>query len=581
MSRREREIAAGPELPPALLRGILDSALDAVIALDADGRIVLFNAAAGALFGRAATSVLGKPLLVLVAEGHRTACAAQLQALCEGQAASGGRRQYLLAQHANGGTFPVEMSFARVPAGSTPLLSVIVRNLADRDPEEQRLLQLGLRYLDSHDAATGLANRSLLLERMEPALREADRQAGTLALVTLDLPEFAVDRQLGQDGADALLGDVARRLRRLVPDPDLLARLGPGRFACVLAGVGDPAELAHRTSQILDELQALPFFVGERSLEVSARAGIALFPVDGADAPSLLHSAERAQRSGGAAGRVSFCQPEMNVRVAEELAVEARLRAALENNEFVLHYQPKVDSGSRRLAGFEALIRWNDPVRGQVPPSEFIPLLEETGLIVQVSRWAVRRALSDHADWSRQGLHPPRIAVNVSAIELRRPDFIEALRENLRGTLADALDLEITESILMDNVGEIIPKLLALRSMGIHVAIDDFGTGYSSLSYLGRLPLSTVKIDLSFIRDMTTDPDSMTIVSTIISLAHSLGLRVVAEGVEQEEQARYLTLLRCDELQGYLFGRPASAAQTALLLSQSADPDALSIAQAG
>jgi EAL domain-containing protein (putative c-di-GMP-specific phosphodiesterase class I) len=247
----------------------------------------------------------------------------------------------------------------------------------------------------------------------------------------------------------------------------------------------------------------------------------------------------------------------MTERIAEKLSLESKLRQALEKEEFVLHYQPKVDLQTRAIVGVEALIRWQSPERGLVPPLQFIPLLEETGLIQQVGSWALRRASLDHRAWAEQGLKAPRVAVNVSPIQLRQRNFVEVIEQAIMEGLAPtAIDLEITESLIMEDIQGNIEKLNAVRALGVNIAIDDFGTGYSSLGYLAKLPVQALKIDRSFINTMSKDPNAMTLVSTIISLAHSLRLKVIAEGVETEEQANFLRLLRCDEMQGYLFSKP-------------------------
>jgi EAL domain-containing protein (putative c-di-GMP-specific phosphodiesterase class I) len=257
----------------------------------------------------------------------------------------------------------------------------------------------------------------------------------------------------------------------------------------------------------------------------------------------------------------------MTERVAGKLSLENKLRHALENNEFVLHYQPKVDLETRRIVGVEALMRWQSPDLGLVPPLRFIPLLEETGMILDVGAWALRRAALDHQQWLRQNLVAPRIAVNVSAIQLRHRDFVAVVKEALReGVDPPAVDIEITESVIMGDLAATVDKLRAVRDMGLDIAIDDFGTGYSSLGYLSKLPVHSLKIDRSFIIAMGDDPDTMTLVSTIISLAHSLRLKVCAEGVETEEQAKFLRLLRCDEMQGYLISRPVPEGDLRALL---------------
>jgi EAL domain-containing protein (putative c-di-GMP-specific phosphodiesterase class I) len=308
-------------------------------------------------------------------------------------------------------------------------------------------------------------------------------------------------------------------------------------------------------------VQGQPFMVGGTELRVTLTSGIAMFPNDGAVADALFKNAEAALKKAKAAGeRYLFYTQKMTERVAEKLSLENKLRQAIENEEFVLHYQPKVDLGTRAIVGLEALIRWQSRELGLVAPLRFIPLLEETGMILQVGVWALNRAMLDHRRWSEQGLKPPRVAVNVSAIQLRQRDFMHVVEQVVSAGLAPtALDLEITESLIMEDIQGNIAKLKAVRDLGVNIAIDDFGTGYSSLSYQAKLPVSTLKIDRSFIGDLE-DPDATSLVSTIISLARTLRLRVVAEGVETEKQAKLLWLLRCDEAQGYLFSKPVPAA---------------------
>jgi diguanylate cyclase len=255
---------------------------------------------------------------------------------------------------------------------------------------------------------------------------------------------------------------------------------------------------------------------------------------------------------------------------SEKLALESKLRRALENEEFVLHYQPKVDLETRRMTGVEALIRWQDPATGLVPPAQFIPLMEETGLIANVGTWVLQQACQDRSRWLERGFNAPRVAVNVSTLQLRRNDFVRIVKNVLRVAGSEAgIDIEVTESLIMQDVTDNIAKLEAIRDLGVRIAIDDFGTGYSSLGYLAKLPVETLKIDRSFIVSMLDDPSAMTLVSTIISLAHALRLEVVAEGVESEEQAKILRLVRCDQMQGYLISKPLSFADMSTYLARS------------
>jgi diguanylate cyclase (GGDEF)-like protein/PAS domain S-box-containing protein len=424
-------------------------------------------------------------------------------------------------------------------------------------------------YLAYYDVLTGLSNRTLFHDRLAQAVIASGRENSMLALVIFNLVRLrAVNESFGERAGDLVLRQVAERLKRLAHDPARVARLGGDLFAVMIPGVRDPAHvsqlLGERQFRIFDE----PFLYEGQELAVSARAGVALFPNDGNSADSLLHNAESALNQARLSGeQLLFYSADVNARVAERLALESRLRRAVERQEFELYFQPKFDLHSRHTVGLEALLRWNDPDNGLIPPVQFIHLLEETGLILEVGRWAMHEAVALRRRWREEKLPAPRIAVNISAIQLKHKNFVAEVEEALRGAGSDiGLDLEITESMLMENVSEGVEKLRAIRDMGVQIAIDDFGTGYSSLAYISRLPVNALKIDRSFIQGMTEDPDKTSIVSTIISLGHALRLEVVAEGVETEQQSQLLRLLRCDQIQGYLISRPISAANMEMRL---------------
>jgi EAL domain-containing protein (putative c-di-GMP-specific phosphodiesterase class I) len=336
----------------------------------------------------------------------------------------------------------------------------------------------------------------------------------------------------------------------------------------VMPGLAGAEQIARRNEQRFAQVFGAPFEIGTAKLHVSARIGVAIFPDHAVDAEALLRNAEAALKKAKTAGeRYLFYTEDMTARMVERLALENKLRAALENDEFVLHYQPKYEVDGDTIAGLEALIRWQSPDLGLVPPLEFVPLLEETGLIIEVGAWALRRAAFDHRAWLEAKVAAPRVAVNVSAIQLRQRDFVQRVaREIGAGSVPAGIDLEITESVVMADIEASIEKLSALRRLGVGIAIDDFGTGYSSLFYLARLPAQALKIDRSFVATLG-DPTTLKLVETIISLAHSLGLEVIAEGVETQEQANTLRRLRCDQLQGYLFSRPLAAKQVAALFA--------------
>jgi diguanylate cyclase (GGDEF)-like protein len=378
-----------------------------------------------------------------------------------------------------------------------------------------------------------------------------------------DLERFRnINDSLGQAAGDALLQQVAAWLLEQWGGASLLARIDTDHFAVLLPQVAQAEDVARVLGRALDALASHLFRLDAAELRIAAKVGAALYPDDGDGADTLFKHAEAALKKAKASGeRYLFYTGTMTGAVAEKLALETQLRHALDNEEFVLHYQPKVELASGRVVGAEALIRWNDPRTGLVPPGRFIPILEETGLISEVGRWALRQALADYLRWRAAGLDAVRIAVNVSALQLRNRGFIAEVGQAL-AVHADAprgLELEITESMIMDDVQQVIASLQAIRAMGVTVAIDDFGTGFSSLGYLAKLPVDSVKIDRSFVVEMNQHPEGLTLVSTIIKLAHSLQLKVVAEGVETEEQSRMLHLLMCDQMQGFLFSRPVPA----------------------
>ncbi len=415
-----------------------------------------------------------------------------------------------------------------------------------------------LNYLAYYDPLTGLANRSLFLERMDLHLQGASRERRKLAVLILNVDRFkTINDSLGRRAGDVLLKQIAERCSRGFGESSLLARFGADHFAMVMLGLRGDEEIGRRIDSCLAECFGMPFRLGDQDLRVSAKVGVAVFPGDGEDAETLLRNAEAAVKEAKQSGeRYLFYAHEMTTRVAESLALENKLRRALDAQEFVLHYQPKVDLATRRIVGAEALIRWQSPGNGLVPPAKFIPLLEETGLILEVGAWAMRRAIEDHRRLVARAADAPVISVNVSSIQLGRADFVDTVRGALeRGGERAPLELEITESMIMQDIQGNIAKLKTIRDLGVSIAIDDFGTGYSSLGYLAKLPVQTVKIDRSFIITMLSDPDVMTVVSTIISLAHSMRLRVVAEGVDSDAQAETLRLLGCDEMQGFLFSR--------------------------
>ena len=414
--------------------------------------------------------------------------------------------------------------------------------------------------LVNYDTLTGLANRRSFLERVTQHMLSASNAGHKMAVFLVDLERFKkLNDSLGRSAGDALLKQVAEWLAQNAENANLVARLDADHFAAVLPKVMYESNVARALEKTSAAFMKHEFRLNDAVYRMAAKIGVAVYPDDGTDADTLINNAEAALKKAKVSrDRYLFYAQKMTETVAMSLGIENRLRRALEREEFVLHYQPKVNIVSGKLTGAEALIRWNDPVSGLTLPGRFIPILEETGLIHDVGRWALHKAMQDYQRWRHDGLSAVRIAVNVSPLQLRSKNFVAEIRQAV-GVAADAaagLQLEITESVIMQDINHSIGSLLAIRALGVTIAIDDFGTGFSSLNYLAKIPVDTLKIDRSFVIEMASATGGLTLVSVIINLAHALKLNTVAEGVETEEQLRQLRLLGCDEMQGYLFGRP-------------------------
>ena len=420
-----------------------------------------------------------------------------------------------------------------------------------------------LDYLAFYDVLTGLPNRRLFLERVALHIRIAATSGHKCALFVVDLERFKnINDSLGRAAGDKLLNLVAAWIKQRVVDSSLLARVGADQFAVVLPVVRPDGDLLRFIEAALADFGAQAFRLDDAVLRIGGKIGAAIFPDDGVDADTLFTNAEAAlKRAKRTSEPYLFYAQNMTQTVARTLTLENRLRSALDKEEFVLHYQPKINLVSGLLTGAEALIRWNDPQTGLVPPGDFIPILEETGLIYDVGRWALRKAIAQSLRWQAAGLQTVRVAVNVSPLQLRRRDFISEIEHAVGShpNAAASLEIEITENVIMADIKHSIACLQAIRAMDVKIAIDDFGTGFSSLSYLSKLPVDTLKIDRSFVVEMSDGPDGLALVSTVINLAHAMRLNVVAEGVETEEQSRLLRLLRCDEMQGFLLSKALPA----------------------
>ena len=438
------------------------------------------------------------------------------------------------------------------------LLTELAGNVAFAIDHLER--QERLDRLSNYDTLTGLANRRLFLERVAQYMLSAADAGHKMAVFVIDLERFKkLNDSLGRPAGDALLKQVAGWLAQNAENVNLVARLDADHFAVVLPKVMYESNVARALEKTIAAFMKHEFSLNDAVYRLAAKIGVAVFPDDGINADTLFNNAEAAlKKAKSSRDRYLFYAQKMTETVALSLGIENRLRRALEREEFVLHYQPKISIASGRLTGAEALIRWNDPVSGLALPGRFIPILEETGLIHDVGRWALAKAIEDYQRWRNDGLEAVRIAVNVSPLQLRNPNFVAEIRQaiSVAADAAAGLQLEITESVIMQDVNHSIDSLLAIRALGVTIAIDDFGTGFSSLNYLAKLPVDTLKIDRSFVIEMVSATGGMTLVSVIINLAHALELNTVAEGVETDEQLRQLRSLGCDEMQGYLFGKP-------------------------
>jgi diguanylate cyclase (GGDEF)-like protein/PAS domain S-box-containing protein len=426
---------------------------------------------------------------------------------------------------------------------------------------ERKTYDAKIHFQATHDPLTGLPNRTLLYDRMEQAMLEAGNEGSMAALIVLDLDQFKyINDSLGHGVGDELLKAVAQRLRACVGTDDTVARQGGDEFVLILANQRDMLGITQTIHGVLQAV-AEPWMTNGLELQITCSIGVSVFPADGHEVDVLLRNADSAMYKAKQLGRNTsqYFSEEMNTRVTDRLEMLTHLRRALVADEFMLHYQPKIQAQGGAMIGMEALIRWRRADGKMVSPANFIPLAEETGLILSIGEWTLQTACAQNVAWQRAGLPPMAVSVNLSPLQLERGNIVDVVARVLKNTGLDPsfLELEITESVVMQNVAQSLIVLRQLKDLGVKLSIDDFGTGYSSLSYLKQLPVDTLKIDQAFVRDIAIDSDDAAIVQAVISLGHILNLNVLAEGVETQEQYQFLMDNGCDEVQGYFFGRPS------------------------
>ncbi|HMY50771.1 MAG TPA: EAL domain-containing protein [Rhodocyclaceae bacterium] len=535
---------------------VLAATREAIMITDHDNRIISVNPAFTQLTGYQPEEVIGQGPQLLSAQRHSIAFYSQLWDALAGDDHWSGE---VWNRRKNGNYFPqwLSLSAVRDPAGKLLHYVAIFSDLSDRKAAEARI-----EFLAHHDALTCLPNRLLLKERAQQCFVQAERNRAKPALLFLDLDRFKdIIDSLGHPIGDRLLQAVAERLRSATRESDLVGRLGGDEFLVLLNGIRDTEDIAPVVEKIMQAL-AEPYHADGHELLCTCSVGLAVFPDDGTDFDTLAKHADAAMYEAKAAGRATFrfYSQRMNEDALARLDLQKGLRRGLERNEFILHYQPLVDLADNRIIGAEALLRWQPPDRPLVPPGHFIPVAEDSGLIVPIGAWVLREAFTQARAWQDAG-HQLVMAINLSPLQITRGDLVDTVRALLADTGADPhrIELEITESVLLHDTEQVLAVVRQLRQMGLRLSIDDFGSGYSSLAYLRRFAVEKLKIDQCFIRDLPTDPEDGAIVRAVIQMAKSLKMTVLAEGVESADIAHDLRLLGCDLAQGYHFGRPMPA----------------------
>ena len=536
---------------------VIESLNEGVVIINPDFRISSINPAYTAISGYESNEVLGNYPINHTALSQGSA---MFDDMWNGLEEEGRWEGEFWNLRKSGEEYAERLSVTAItsPSGEVMQFAAIISDITKRKQDEERIL-----YQANYDSLTGLPNRSLFLDRLTQAINTMSRTDKNLALLFIDLDGFKlVNDTLGHDVGDMLLKEAAKRLGTCVRTGDTVARLGGDEFTIIMPNLDDPKNAPIVAQRVLDSL-GRAFLLSGHEAFVSGSIGITIYPDDAQDASDLLKNADAAMYRAKEEGKANyqFFTADMNEQVQERMVLKNGLTKALENQEFKLLYQPKLDLLSNRVTGAEALMRWESPELGLVSPVKFIPILEETGMVVEVGEWAIHTACKQHKAWLRQGLPPIKVAVNLSARQLRDPNFVDIVKSALKHNdlPPSAIEIEITESMLMSDATVIVAALEDLHDFGIHISMDDFGTGYSSLSYLKRFPIDTIKIDRSFVNDIHTSKDDAEIIHTIINMGHTLNRRIIAEGVEIVEQLNILKEYKCDEIQGYYFSKPLNA----------------------
>ncbi len=554
-----------------LSKQVIDATLDGVVITNSEGIIESINPAFTKLTGYSPEEAIGQTPALLKSGRHDEAF---YQELWRSLRETGHWQGEVWNRRKSGEIYPEWLTITEVrdELGGEHKFAGVFSDISERKESEQKI-----RALAYYDALTGLPNRRLFQDRLSLALPQMRRHQQQLAVMFIDLDLFKrINDTLGHDVGDEVLIEMAKRLKACVRESDTVSRMGGDEFTILQPEIKDPSNSLQLASRIVASLRE-PFISGDRELYVTSSVGIAIYPDDGETPEELTKNADTAMYRAKELGRNNYqlYTDAMNTASVERLTMENHLRHAIEREELDLNYQVKVDLVSQQTIGVEALLRWNSAEVGLVSPADFIPLAEANGMILPIGEWVLKRACMQAREWLDRGLPEIHVAVNVSSRQLHQDDLVETVIRTLgeTGFEARCLEIELTESMLMENIAEVEPKLHRLRDLGVRIGIDDFGTGYSSLAYLKRLPLDTLKIDVSFIRDIPEDADDAEIVAAIIAMAHRLDLEVVAEGVEREEQVRFLRTLGCDQIQGYLVGRPLSAENIVSLLDRKLLPE--------